>query len=245
MSPDEDGTRLVRNTALVVVALVVLRLVAAAWTPLTFDEAYYWIWSKNLAFGYYDHPPGRSAGDPSRHHDRRRHRTWRAAGVDPAGAADELCRLSHGRNSVRRQAAGGQRCHSSECNLDGSDRHADRDAGFAAPGRVQLCAVLISPRCWRAAAAHGGSRSGPPRALALVSKYTAMFFGPAILIWLISVPRLRRWLFSPWLYLGGLVALDRLFSGHSLERRSRLGFLHQAAWPRRGHGFQARRSLAS
>src|SRR6202046_1907257 len=43
--------------------------------------------------------------------------------------------------------------------------------------------------------------------LALLSKYTAMFFGPAIVIWLISVPKLRRWFFSPWLYLGGLAAL--------------------------------------
>ena len=29
--------RLVRNTALTIIALVALRLVAAAWTPLTFD----------------------------------------------------------------------------------------------------------------------------------------------------------------------------------------------------------------
>src|SRR5437588_11068969 len=49
--------RIVRNTALVIVALIVLRLVAAAFTPITFDEAYYWMWSKNLAGGYYDHPP--------------------------------------------------------------------------------------------------------------------------------------------------------------------------------------------
>jgi len=42
---------------------------------------------------------------------------------------------------------------------------------------------------------------------ALLSKYTALFFGAAILIWLIAVPKLRRWLISPWLYLGGLVAL--------------------------------------
>src|ERR1700712_4279719 len=50
-------TRLVRGTAAVVAGLVLLRLIAAAWTPLTFDEAYYWMWSKNLAGGYYDHPP--------------------------------------------------------------------------------------------------------------------------------------------------------------------------------------------
>src|SRR3981189_3594988 len=49
--------RLVRNTAFAIQALVALRLVAAAGPPLTFDEAYYWMWSKHLAFGYYDHPP--------------------------------------------------------------------------------------------------------------------------------------------------------------------------------------------
>src|SRR4051812_33848643 len=49
--------RIVRNTALAILALVALRLVAAAFTPVTFDEAYYWMWSKNLAGVYYAHPP--------------------------------------------------------------------------------------------------------------------------------------------------------------------------------------------
>src|SRR4030095_7681120 len=52
---------------------------------------------------------------------------------------------------------------------------------------------------WLAVGAGGGC--------ALLSKYTALFFGPAILIWLVTVPKLRHWLISPWLYLGGLVAL--------------------------------------
>jgi hypothetical protein len=38
--PLED--HLVRNTVLTVLALVAMRLVAAAFTPLMFDEAYYW-----------------------------------------------------------------------------------------------------------------------------------------------------------------------------------------------------------
>jgi hypothetical protein len=42
---------------------------------------------------------------------------------------------------------------------------------------------------------------------ALVSKYTALFFGAAILIWLVVGPKQRRWLLSPWPYLGALVAL--------------------------------------
>ena len=36
---------------------MLFRLVAAAYAPLTFDEAYYWTWSKHLAGGFYDHPP--------------------------------------------------------------------------------------------------------------------------------------------------------------------------------------------
>src|SRR4029079_11537242 len=55
MNPNE--ARLVLNTVLMILALVALRLIAAAFTPLTFDEAYYWMWSKSLAGGYYDHPP--------------------------------------------------------------------------------------------------------------------------------------------------------------------------------------------
>src|SRR3954462_5260844 len=55
MNPNE--ARLVLNTVLMILALVALRLIAAAFTPITFDEAYYWMWSKSLAGGYYDHPP--------------------------------------------------------------------------------------------------------------------------------------------------------------------------------------------
>src|SRR3954447_16711529 len=34
-----------------------LRLLVAAATPLSADEAYYWVWSRALAPGYLDHPP--------------------------------------------------------------------------------------------------------------------------------------------------------------------------------------------
>src|SRR3954462_2946733 len=54
---NQTEARLVLNTVLIVLALVALRLVAAAFPPITFDEAYYWMWSKALAGGYYDHPP--------------------------------------------------------------------------------------------------------------------------------------------------------------------------------------------
>ena len=42
----------------VLVAGVVVRLVFAGLIPLFGDEAYYWEWSRRLAAGYFDHPPG-------------------------------------------------------------------------------------------------------------------------------------------------------------------------------------------
>lgn len=36
--------------------LMILRFVLAAYLPLSPDEAYYWLWSKNLQSGYFDHP---------------------------------------------------------------------------------------------------------------------------------------------------------------------------------------------
>jgi len=37
--------------------LAALRLIAGALLPLSADEAYYWLWSRHLAAGYFDHPP--------------------------------------------------------------------------------------------------------------------------------------------------------------------------------------------
>lgn len=36
---------------------LIINLLQSFYTGLFDDEAYYWIWSKNLAFGYFDHPP--------------------------------------------------------------------------------------------------------------------------------------------------------------------------------------------
>ena len=42
---------------LAIAALTILRFIAAAFLPLSADEAYYWLWSRHLAAGYFDHPP--------------------------------------------------------------------------------------------------------------------------------------------------------------------------------------------
>lgn len=42
---------------LLTVAMVLLNVVQAHFTELLFDEAYYWYYARDLAWGYFDHPP--------------------------------------------------------------------------------------------------------------------------------------------------------------------------------------------
>ncbi len=51
-----DGT--VAATAGVVLVSALIRTAVAVRVPLFPDEAYYWDWSRHLAAGYFDHPPG-------------------------------------------------------------------------------------------------------------------------------------------------------------------------------------------
>ncbi len=46
-----------RQTLVILAAAAALRLLLAAIVPLFPDEAYYWDWSRQLAGGYFDHPP--------------------------------------------------------------------------------------------------------------------------------------------------------------------------------------------
>lgn len=63
MAPEEfpltDDRRAWRATLLIVGLLTVFRLVAVFVTPLELypDEAQYWLWSRDLAFGYFSKPP--------------------------------------------------------------------------------------------------------------------------------------------------------------------------------------------
>ncbi|MBN1336190.1 MAG: glycosyltransferase family 39 protein [Deltaproteobacteria bacterium] len=61
--PDRPGPRIDRaegwvGPLVLVVVLLAFRLWYAGLPGLVADEAYYWTWSRDLAAGYYDHPPG-------------------------------------------------------------------------------------------------------------------------------------------------------------------------------------------
>lgn len=55
--PAANVTRLQRQAVAVTMIATALRMTLAAMLPLVADEAYYWEWSRHLAFGYFDHPP--------------------------------------------------------------------------------------------------------------------------------------------------------------------------------------------
>src|SRR5580700_1708694 len=204
MSPNE--TRLVRNTVVTVLALVALRLVAAVWSPLTFDEAYYWMWSKHLAGGYYDHPPmvavvirlGTMIGGDTE------------IGVRLVSILLALP-MSWAVYRTATILFGGMRVAATATILLNVTLMAAVGTMIVTPDAPLLVAssfvlfylakVLETGRgaWWLAVGAAVGA--------ALTSKYSALFFGPAILIWLIAVPKLRHWLISPWPILGGLISL--------------------------------------
>lgn len=204
MNPTE--ARLVLNTVLTVLALVALRLVAAAFTPITFDEAYYWMWSKALAGGYYDHPPMVAvvirlgtliAGDTE-------------LGVRLVSILLALP-MSWAIYEATWVLFGGRRVAATAAIFLNVTLMAAVGTMIVTPDAPLLVAssfVLLSlAKVLQTGRGAWWLAVGVAAGCALLSKYTALFFGPAILIWLIAVPKLRHWLVSPWLYLGGLVAV--------------------------------------
>jgi len=198
--------RSLRHTWLIIAALVLIRLIAAAWTPLTFDEAYYWTWSKHLAGGYYDHPPMVAlvirlgtmlAGDTE-------------LGVRLFSILLALP-MSWAMYESAAMLFGGRRVAASAAILLNVTMMVAVGTMIVTPDAPLMVAssfvlfglakVLTTGRgvWWLGVGVAVGA--------ALLSKYSALFFGPAILLWLVMVPKLRRWLISPWPYLGGVVAL--------------------------------------
>jgi hypothetical protein len=201
-----DALWTARGTALAVLALVVVRLVAAAYTPLSFDEAYYWMWSKHLAGGYYDHPPMVAlvirlgtmiAGDTE-------------LGVRLVSVLLALP-MSWAIYRAAEILFEGRRMASTAAILLNATMMAAVGTMIVTPDSPLLVASSFVLFCLAKVLQTGRGvwwlAVGVAVGAALLSKYTALFFGPAILIWLSVTPNLRHWLISPWPILGGLVSL--------------------------------------
>jgi len=190
----------------VVLGLTALRLVFAAMLPLAADEAYYWLWSKHLAGGYYDHPPAVAFVI--------------RAGTLLVGDSELGVRLVSillalpMTWAVVRTAQilfDNQRVAAWAAILLNLTLMAGVGTLIVTPDAPLLVAsafvLLFLARVLETGQGPWWLAVGAAVGVALLSKYTALFFGVSIVLWLALVPNLRRWLLTPWPYLGGLVAL--------------------------------------
>ncbi len=177
----------------------------AALLPLSGDEAYYWLWSKRLAAGYYDHPPAIAFliragtmlfGDtslgvrlfPVLMSLPASWFVWRAA----------LTQLDDNRAALAAL-------------LFNLTLMIGVEAMVATPDAPSIAASAAFIWCLAELRATNDRRwwigAGVAAGLGLLSKFAALFLGAGTLFWLASDARARPWLRSPWPYLGGAVAV--------------------------------------
>jgi 4-amino-4-deoxy-L-arabinose transferase-like glycosyltransferase len=197
--------RLALRLALLAAGLTVLRLIGAGLIHLTEDEAYYRLWSQHLQLGYFDHPPMIA--------------WWIRAGTSLLGdnplGVRLLPALASGLNTwligdlARRLGAG--------------DRTAFRAAlWYNATLTVGLGGMLALPdspaslfwtvtlwclaRAWTAERAGWWLAAGVAAGLGTLSKYSALFLAPGVLLWLALVPGGLQLLKRPGPWLAAAVA---------------------------------------
>ncbi len=205
--------------------LTLLRLVVAATTPLSPDEAYYWVWSRAPATGYLDHPPmvawfvacGTAiAGDTP-------------LGVRllaPLAAAAGSLVLARAANrlfpATRPGAAAALLLNATLMFGIGSvTMTPDTPLLLFWTGAVAVLAEMAR-RAGPAVPVGGTGRGKRPETvwrlgtlwrlgiavgLALLSKYTAVLLAPAVLAWLAAPRNRRRWLADVRLWAAGVLAL--------------------------------------
>jgi 4-amino-4-deoxy-L-arabinose transferase-like glycosyltransferase len=195
-----------RLSAFCILGLLVLRAIMAVQLPLSADEAYYWLWSRYPDWGYYDHPPmiawlihagtfllgntalgvrlaGLLLSVPATWF------VWRGAQLilkdeDRAGLAALFFNASL-MVSVELLAA-----------------TPDMPSLVASAAFVYFLARVQAgdeSRAWLGAGAAAG--------FGLLAKFSVLFLGAGALLWLVVDRSARKWLLSPWPYLGASLAL--------------------------------------
>jgi 4-amino-4-deoxy-L-arabinose transferase-like glycosyltransferase len=201
-----EGMIPARLSLIGVVVLIALRGAMAGLLPLSADEAYYWLWSKHLALGYFDHPPmiawairagtllfgdnpfgvrftGVILSLPASWF------VWRAAALilkdeERAALAALLFNLTL-MISVEMLAA-----------------TPDMPSVVTSAAFVYFLAKVQATgngKYWLAVGIAAG--------LGLWSKFSILFLGAGAFGWLVLDRDARRWLLSPWPYLGCVLAL--------------------------------------
>jgi hypothetical protein len=179
-------------------ALVLLAMQAfAGWRlELTFDEAYYTLWSRAPAFGYLDHPPMVAffiRASTTMFGDAEfgvRALTLALVGVLPALIALIAWRLF---DSAETAALAVLTWIASPLVMAGA-MFATPDAALVLFWTLGLAALV---ELWRTAKARWLLAMGVALGLMLMSKFTAAFFAAGAALAFVTTPSLRRWLRSP------------------------------------------------
>jgi hypothetical protein len=190
----------------VITILCALRLIAGALLPLSSDEAYYWLWSHHLAAGYYDHPPAIAYVI----------RAGTTLFADTSFGVRAGCVLLSFVSSwfVWRTGAilgRDEKVGASACLFFNLTLMLTIESLAATPDAPSIATAAAF--CWalaKVAETQNGRwwlAAGLAAGLGLLSKYSALFLGLGAFVWLVGSPPMRRWLFSPWPYLGGSLAL--------------------------------------
>lgn len=205
-SPDEGPSR---RFAMLLVALAIVVLVfskfVAADAGMLEDETYYWLWSKNLAHSYYDHPPMVAY--------------WVAAGTALFGDTNLGIRALAICSGVVTALATGRTAF----NVSGSAKASVLAALWISVLPITaLMSFLALPDApvvmfwalaiWCLSELAKGRRGewwlgvGLFCGLGLLSKYNTLFLGAGIVVWLIADARFRFWLSNGWPWAGGMLA---------------------------------------
>jgi len=195
-----------RELALVValaLAFAAGEFALSGWMELSFDEAYYLLWSRHLDWGYLDHPPMVAL--------------WIRISTTIFGADEfgvralgvtvfTLLAPAIGLTACRAFNSPGIGVYSALVWLTTPLMSA---ALFATPDApltlFAFCALAGLFAVWRGQAA-GWAVVGIALGLALQSKFSALFLGAGVASAMIATPSLRRWWKSPAPYLAAFVA---------------------------------------
>ncbi len=194
------------SVMLILAVLTIIRIYAAARAGLAPDETYYWLWSQTPAFGYADHPPmvawwiwlsTRFLGDTALGIRMPPILAALAASLAVFGTARQL----FSEDSIGLRAV----LWFNAIILIGVGTI------FSTPDAPSTLFWALSfwvlAAIWRTQRSYLWLLVGLLAGIGCVSKYTNLFLGLGIILWLLVDPRARRWLSSPWPWAGGLIAL--------------------------------------
>jgi 4-amino-4-deoxy-L-arabinose transferase-like glycosyltransferase len=195
-----------RNAGLAVAGLLLVRAAMAAFLPLSADEAYYWLWSRHLAAGYYDHPPAIAFlirigtllfGDSE-------------FGVRFCGVLLSIATswfiwqtgLAILRDGTKAALA---------VLLFNLTLMTGVEMLAVTPDTPSIAATAAFLFCLAKLQQTQNGRwwlwAGMAAGLGLLSKYSGLFAGAGAALWLLANPRARSWLTTFWPWAGGVLAL--------------------------------------